>query len=195
MKIQCHATPGASLRFMVLLGIIVFLLPGSQAYPESEAPRVRMLERGMDDVVAVWHEPEIVQPGTQWNGFIQFREGHGITEVTFQICDVGRVCFAPPVQVERINETTWMFDTNAYQKQGEPINYQSGWRLGTQFVLTERMPNGTVETYKFPQGIENPDDLEYHYFAFDMPAEAKGTPAPGILGIMTLMTAVALRRR
>lgn len=182
------------IRFALLAALL--LVPLASAYEEEEAPRIRVVERGVDDVAAVWHEPEVVQPGTQWNGFIQFREGHGILNVSFQICDVGRVCFAAPVEAERLNDTTWTFDTNSYQNLGGAINYKAGWRLGTQFILAERMANGTVETYKFPEGIENPDDLEYHYFAFDMPpAPDRGIPAPGILGVVGLLMAVAWRRR
>lgn len=180
----------------ILLILLIVGAPVASAYEESEAPRVRILERGVDDVVAVWHEPEIVQPGTQWNGFIQFREGHSIQNVSFQICDVGRVCFAPPVEADQLNGTTWMFDTNAYTRIGKAIQYEAGWRLGTQFILTERMNNGTLEVYKFPQGIERPDYLEFHYFAFDMPeASDKGIPAPGTWAILAALATVAFLRR
>jgi len=178
-----------------LPGVVLLVLAApAAAYEEHEAPRVRVVERGDDDVVAVWHEPEIVQPGTQWNGFVRFREGHGILNVSFQVCDVGRVCFAAPVEAERLDNDTWTFDTDNYRSLGKPIHYKAGWRLGTQFILTERMPDGTVETYSFPEGIEKPDDLEYHYFAFDMPAPATQTPHPWWLAFVALAIA-AWRRR
>lgn len=192
------ATPRVASNIMKIFTVLflLLLLPAAAAYEESQAARVRMLERGVADVVAVWHEPEIVQPGTQWNGFIQFQEGHGIQNITFQICDVGRVCFAPPSPVQRLNETTWSFDTESYQRIGKAINYEAGWRLGTQFILTERMANGTLETYKFPEGIEEPDDLEFHYFAFDMPeATNKGIPALNTLPTLVALAAAGFIRK
>lgn len=164
---------------------------------------VRVSEGGPDDVERVWHEPETVQPGTQWEGFIRFRANHSIEKVKMQICDVGRVCFAPPIPIFPLRTMpdgrTWMFNTTDYRDtlSGRPIQYEAGWRLGVQFILTERLANGTVVDTRLPEGLENPDDLEFHYFAFDMPkATERSAPslASGIMAVVALLAA-ALRRR
>lgn len=176
---------------------LLIALPAASAYEEEEAPRVRLYEAGLDDVARVWHEPEIVQPGTQWEGFIQFRDGHRVMEVLYQICDVGRVCFAPPTPAEQIDNNTWTFNTTDYRGSGadRPIHYEAGWRIGTQYILTEETDNGTV-TRKFPEGLEKPEDLEFHYFAFDMPeAKAKGISGPGGWLVLMALIASAWRRR
>lgn len=183
------------MRTASILAALLLLAPLAEAYPESDAARVRFIESGKDDVLRVWHEPEVVEPGTQWNGFIQFKPGHAIEGVQYQICDVGRVCFAPPHDATRLNDTTWTFDTNDYRQQGRPIRYEAGWRLGVAYILEERLANGTLTYSTLPEGLENPNDLEYHYLAFDMPPPRRDTPAPGLLAVLgVLSVAVAWRR-
>lgn len=102
-----------------------------------------------------------------------------------------------PVAAQRVDDNTWTFNTTDYHDpvSQKPIEYQAGWRIGTQYILTEQLSNGTLETYKFPKGIEKPEDLEYHYFAFDMPpVQDRSTPAPGI-GVAVACLALAAWRR
>lgn len=186
------------MRWVALALVLAALASGAQAYPESEASMVRVSEGGPDDVESVWHEPTIVQPGTQWEGFIRFRANHSIEQVKMQICDVGRVCFAPPIPLRALPDgRTWMFNTTEYRDTlvGRPIQYEAGWRLGVQFILTERLANGTLVDTRLPEGLENPDDLEFHYFAFDMSkASSRNTPLPWAL-VMMALAIVTLRRR
>lgn len=200
----------------VLLAVLL-LAPLAAAYPESQASAVRVAEGGPDDVEAVWHEPAVVQPGTQWQGYIRFRPNHTIEQVKVQICDVGRVCFAPPIPIERLGGNssehsgmehdatmeatgledgrTWTFNTTDYRDtlSGRPIEYRAGWRLGMQFILSERLANGTVVDTKFPNGSQNPDDLEFHYFAFDMPkASGRDAPGPGLPGLAAMLALAAV---
>ncbi|MFA5943530.1 MAG: hypothetical protein WC876_03585 [Candidatus Thermoplasmatota archaeon] len=179
--------------------VAVLLAPSGQAYPESSASVVRVNEGGPDDVERVWHEPVVVEPGTQWQGYIKFRENHSIAGVKVQLCDVGRVCFAPPIPIKALPDgRTWTFNTTDYRDtlSGEPIRYEAGWRLGMQFILSERLSNGTVEDRPFPSGVEDPDNLEFHYLAFDMPeAKARRAPAPGFVALaLIILLAVAVRR-
>lgn len=178
--------------------IVLLLASAAQAYPESEASAVRVSEGGPDDVERVWHEPATVPPGTQWEGFIRFRANHSIEQVKMQICDVGRVCFAPPIPIRAMPDgLTWMFNTTEYRDtlSGRPIEYEAGWRLGVQFILTERLANSTLVDTRLPQGLANPDDLEFHYFAFDMPkSSSRNTPLPWVFVVLALAV-VALRRR
>lgn len=180
------------------LVLAALLVSGVQAYPESEASVVRVREGGPDDVESVWHEPTVVQPGTQWQGFIRFRANHSIEQVQVQICDVGRVCFAPPIPIHAMPDgRTWTFNTSEYRDtlSGRPIEYEAGWRLGMQFILSQRLPNGTTVETRLPDGLENPDDLEYHYLAFDMPAVAQTAPALGLGILVAICLLGALQRR
>ena len=189
------------MRLVALVSVLVILLvPAAQAYPESEASEVRVREGGPDDVERVWHEPATVQPGTQWQGFIRFRGNHSIEQVKVQICDVGRVCFAPPISIHAMPDgQTWTFNTTEYRDtlSGRPIEYEAGWRLGMQFILTERLANGTVVETRLPEGLENPDDLELHYLAFDMPkATSRGAPGLPLAGtILALFVVIGRKMR
>ncbi len=179
--------------------LALLLVNAAQAYPESDAPAVRVKEGGPDDVERVWHEPVVVQPGTQWQGYIQFRANHSVEKVKVQICDVGRVCFAPPIPIQAMPDgRTWTFNTTDYRDtlSGRPIEYEAGWRLGMQFILSERLANGTTFDKAFPSGAESSDDLEYHYLAFDMPvAQARKAPGWGIETVALLGLLAVLRRR
>ena len=188
-----------ALRFGAIVPCLAVLLAsGAQAYPESEAPAVRVQEGGPDDVERVWHDPMIVQPGTQWQGFIRFRANHSIEQVKVQICDVGRVCFAPPIPIHAMPDgRTWTFNTTEYRDtlSGRPIEYEAGWRLGMQFILSEQLANGSLADTRLPEGLASPDDLEYHYLAFDMPAaQARSAPLPWLLVVGALAGAVLHRR-
>ena len=178
--------------------VLLLLAPLAAAYPESQASAVRVAEGGPDDVEAVWHEPAVVQPNTQWQGYIRFRPNHTIEQVKMQICDVGRVCFAPPIVIHIMADgRTWTFNTTEYRDtlSGRPIQYEAGWRLGVQYILSQRQANGTVTDEKLPAGLANPTDLEYHYFAFDMPpAKTRGAPALPF-GIAALLLLVLARRQ
>lgn len=197
--------------------LALWLVSAAQAYPESDAAAVRVKEGGPDDVERVWHEPLVVAPGTQWQGYIRFRPNNTIEQVRVQICDVGRVCFAPPIPIQELDldstkelgqiqelqvlpdGATWTFNTTDYRDpgSGQPIKYEAGWRLGMNFILSERLANGSMKDTKFPSGQENPEDLEFHYFAFDMPpaAASRGAPTSLIAAALAVVGAALVRRR
>ncbi len=191
----------------VLIGMVagLLLLGTAAAVPESEAPQTRLAESGLADVERVWHEPEPVQPGTQWTGHIQFRADHNVSDVLYQICRVGTYCFAPPTPAERVNDTYWRFDTSTYIQpgSGKPVQYEAAWRVGYQFLLVEG-DNTTL----FPHGIEPSDPsceggdawiecAETHYFSFTVagtPAD-RGAPAVGPIAALALFALLALAAR
>lgn len=182
---------------LLATALALVLAAPAAAYDETDAARARVAETGESDVVAVWHEPAVVQPSTQWHGFIQFAPGANVTAVRYQICHVGYSCFAPPTPAQRVNATTWTFDTNHYLAAGSnrPVDWQAGWRVGMKFILDQSTPHGALET-AFPNGTANPDSLEFHYLAFNMPPAAKNSPAVApALAIGILLLAAALRRR
>lgn len=189
------------MRVVALVPVLAVLLVSvAQAYPESEASVVRVSEGGPDDVERVWHEPPLVQPGTQWQGYIRFKANHTVEQVKVQICDVGRVCFAPPIPIHLMPDgRTWTFNTTEYRDtlSRRPIEYEAGWRLGMQFILSERLANGTLLDTRLPEGLENPENLEFHYLAFDMPpATEKNAPGLGVPALVFVVAlAVGLRRR
>jgi hypothetical protein len=176
---------------------LLLLVAPVAAYSEADAPNVRFAETGRDEVIRVWHEPEVVAPGTHWRGFIEFKPDTEVAGILYQICHIGYSCFAPPTPAQRLNGTTWTFDTNDYLAagSGHPVSRQPGWRVGMRFVLNEKRDGESIET-SLPDGTANPDDLEYHYLAFDMPAAEKKSPAAAVgLGIVILLAAVVRRRR
>ena len=177
----------------------IFLFPAASGYPESVAPEVRVAEGGPDDVEGVWHEPPVVEPGTQWEAFIRFRTGHSVEGVMVQICDVGRACFAPPTPMLALPDgRTWTVNTTDYRDtSGHPIRYEAGWRLGMYFILSERLANGSLASTGFPEGTADPLDYESHYLAFNMPAaSSKGAPGtPIVLVALFLFAAAAAARR
>lgn len=184
----------------VLAVMVLGALPAG-AYNESEAAQVRLMEDHRSDVVRVWHEPPTVQPGTQWRGFIQFSVGNAMENVSYQICRVGFSCFAPPTPADRLNATTWTFDTNRYLSASsrQPVSWEAGWRVGMRFVLSERLPNGTLASDGFPKGLANDTNLEYHYLAFDMPPAPpkRGVPGPSltVAGASIAVAGLLARRR
>jgi len=195
----------------VLLVLAVALwLPQATAYDEGEAAQ----HDGRID--AVWHEPAMPPPGTQWHGFIRFVEGHNVTDVRYQICRVGQVCFAQPTLAERVDDNMWTFDTADYKAgrnavdwgRNHPGDQPGDWRVGVKYYLfTDGQDtdyrNGTL----VPTGLALDDPRcveggeltwvecdETHYFAFDLTAErAGGNGAPGlpIAGLLVAVVAAA----
>lgn len=186
-------------RRLAGLLLAVALLPVAAAHAERDAPLLR------PDVLRAGHTPAIVQPHTQWQGFLELRPGHNVTAAQYQICRVGQSCFAPPAPATRVGNDTFTFDTAAYRANGKPVDYQPGWRIGVQWILTERTANGT-RLAVFPQG-PGPSDpecasdagalacQEQHYLAFDLPPAAKGTPLPGVALPVLALAGLAWRAR
>lgn len=188
-----------------LLLAVLLVLPAT-AYDESEAPAVDpRIER-------VWHEPAVPAPGQQWQGWIAFVPGHDVTEVLYQVCNVGVACIAPPTPAVRLNDTTWTYDTADYtDPQGNPVPWGDDtldggrdWRVGTQFFL-RTADNDTLQAVPHGENLSSPacegryrECSETHYFAWDMPAGPVGAgrdaPAP-LLAPALLLVALALRRR
>jgi hypothetical protein len=169
------------------------------AHPESAAPSLR------PDVVRAGHEPDVVQPHTQWQGFLEMAPDSNVTAAYYQVCRVGQACFAPPTPAEKVG-TTFRFDTSGYLANGRPVDYEAGWRLGVTWILEERLANGTTSAVRFPLGpdVESPacqgdaalGCAEAHYLAFDIPAEERGSPSvPAGLVLAALAVFAAAARR
>lgn len=196
-------------RAAPLLLPLLLLLSSVAAYDEAEAPQVdARVER-------VWHAPDVPAPGEQWRGWIRFVPGHNVTEVRYQVCDVGRACVAPPTPAVRLDNETWTYHTSDYTDplSGTPVPWgdasqTSGkpWRVGTQFFLD----HADGSTAKLPHGLDlaGPECKgryrecsETHYFAWDMPAgpvgaAGNGAPGPAVAVLLTVLAClVALRRR
>ena len=185
----------------VVFAATALAMPAS-AHAEAEAPLLR------DDVVAAGHEPAVVEPHTQWTGFLELSSSTNVTAAFYQVCRVGQSCFAPPTPAEKVGPR-FRFDTSEYLANGRPVDYEAGWRLGVTWLLEERLENGTTRSVRFPIG---PDMLsagcqgdaalacsEAHYLAFDVAEDERGAPAVGAgLAFVALLAAVAVaavRRR
>lgn len=170
---------------LFLLAALVVAAPTALAHDEADAPMLR------EDVEAVWHEPEVPQPGTQWEGFIRFEEGHNVTGVAYQICrvDASAYCFAPPTPARPVDGRTWTFNTSDYKANDRPVQWgiEDGtpWRVGMKFILDHTDDTNGA----FPHGVDFSDPEceelgfqacnETHYLAFDMPgAKPAGNDAP-----------------
>ena len=188
------------------------LAPTSTAHPESAAPTLR------GDVVRAGHEPEVVEPHTQWRGFLELRADTNVTAAYYQVCRVGQACFAPPTAAEKVEgrpgssgagstaAVLFRFDTSTYLANGRPVDYEAGWRIGVTWLLEERLDNGTTQLVRFPLG---PDVLspecqgdaalacaEAHYLAFDIPAAGRDASSMAALPVLALaLAALAARSR
>lgn len=189
--------------------LVLLLVPAAAAYDESEAPALR------DDVMRVWHEPAVPEPGEQWMGYIQFEPAHNVTAVRYQICNVGAACFNPHTLATQVDDNTWSFDTRDYVNpnvpDSEPVPWGDAsifetWRVGVQFFLIESGAADEPENWvEFPHGEDLADEacegrtlecIETHYLAWDMPAgEIADKESPGPLLIVPLLIALLLRRR
>jgi hypothetical protein len=169
----------------VALLLLLALAPVAAAYDEQDAGLLR------PDVARAGHTPETVQPHTQWHGFLVLRPGHAVVSAQYQICRVGQACFAPPAPAAREGNDTFTFSTAAYLANGKPVDYQAGWRIGVQWILTERNATGGTRQAAFPEGPGPTDPAcagdqqalacqERHYLAFEMPPAPKAAPAPAL---------------
>ncbi len=204
--------PTATPRVLLPLAALLVLANPVAAYEESDAP---LLD---PQVVRVWHSPDQPEPGAQWTGGIEFVPGHNVTEVRFQVCNVGEFCVAPPTLAQRLGDNEWTYDTNDYRDPlGNPVPWGdedatdgADWRVGTQFFLTHADGNHT----ELPHGLDLTSEecegryrecSETHYFAWDLPAGPvasagetdRGAPGPApllVLGLL-LLAAYPLRNR
>ncbi len=187
----------------LLLVLVACLLPLASAYPESEASTVDAR------VEAVGHDPQTPQPGQQWTGFVRLVPGHNVTEVRFQICEVGIACFGPPTPTTLdADGRTFRFDTNDYVDavSGRPVQWGiddgAAWNVGYRFLFVE---DGNVT--EVPHGLdclaEENKHIDWntcdatHYFVFTMPgakAASQTTPGIGLPLLLTALAATALRR-
>lgn len=169
---------------------VLLLAPAAAALPEGDAASAH------PDVVRAWHEPEPVQPGSQWSGFLQLRPGHGAANVSYQVCDVADgVCFSFPHPAADVGNGTFRFDTADYLANGRPVRWEAGWRVGVRWFLAGPDGNGTW----VPRAPPSPTEvvpIEDLYLTFDIPGGgARGSPAPGLVIAALAIAAAALRRR
>lgn len=184
---------------LVAAALLALAALPAAAYDESDAGLLR------PDVLEAGHAPAVVQPHTQWQGHLTLRPGHRVVAAQYQICRVGEACFAPPAPATRVGNDTFQFDTADYKAGGHPVDYQPGWRLGVQWLLTERADNGTLRQAAFPAGPDASDPAckgdaralacqERHYLAFDVaPAAANPAPLPGLVAPVAALLGVAWR--
>jgi hypothetical protein len=169
---------------------LLLLTPLAAALTEDQAPMID------DRVVRAWHEPAIVQPGTQWQGFLQLREDSNVTAASYQVCNVADgVCFAPPQPAQAVAAGTFGFDTSNYTANGQPIRYEAGWRLGVKWYL--QLADGTTDCLPAPcpNGTAG-GSLDDHYLTFDLPrAPAHGAPGLPLAALMALILLAASARR
>jgi hypothetical protein len=180
----------------VAVATLTLLLAGTaSAHPESAAPSLRT------DVVRAGHEPEVVQPHTQWEGFLELTAGSNVTAAFYQVCRVGQACFAPPTPAHK-DGPSFRFDTSDYLANGRPVDYEPGWRIGVTWILEERLPNGTTASVRFPVGpdVNSPECqgeaalpcAEAHYLAFDIPAEERDSPGTTSTLLFAALAAIAV---
>lgn len=182
-------------RLALALAALVLVVPAA-AHNEADAVLLR------PDVVAAGHDPAAVQPHTQWSGWLQLAPGSNVTAASYQICRVGSACFAPPAPATRDGDV-FRFNTTAYLANGQPIDFQPGWRIGVQWVLTEGS-GPAARAVLFPEGLSATDAScqgaaalacqESHYLAFSLPA-ALSTPGVGLAMVLAFVAAAATRRR
>ena len=170
---------------------LLLLVPSAGAVPESAAAATH------PDVLRAWHEPAEVTPGTQWHGYLQLRPGAAPAQVGYQICNAGDgYCFAPTHDAAALGNGTYRFDTSDYlASDGQPVGWQAGWRIGVRWFLADADGNGTWVPRAPPSPTEQVP-IEDLYLTFDMPGAARhGAPAPGLVGLLSLLAALALLRR
>ncbi|MES2154337.1 MAG: hypothetical protein V4510_04305 [bacterium] len=184
---------------LVLIAAVVMLVvwAPAAAHDEAEAPTLR------PDVLSAGHEPALVAPHTHWSGWLTMRPGSNVTAAAFQICRVGASCFAPPMPAVRDGDT-FRFNTSSYLAGGHPVDFQPGWHLGVEWVLTEGA-GASARTALFPDGPAADDPAcagsaafacqEQHYLAFRVVDESHGTPAAPLAVLIVALSLLSWRRR
>lgn len=195
---QARARPVVAIA--ALAALLAVAAP-SGAHPESAAPSLR------PDVVRAGHDPEVVEPHTQWQGFLELREDTNVTAAYYQVCRVGQACFAPPTPADRLHRdlastVTFRFDTSTYLANGQPVDYEPGWRIGVKWILEERADDGSTRVAYFPDGpeVESPACqgdaamacAEAHYLAFDIRDGDRGSPSPSPLSVLLAISVAAV---
>ena len=170
-------------RLLVAALLVVCMAAAASAHPESAAPSLHPA------VALAWHEPEVVEPGTQWSGFLQLRPGHDVGKAWYQVCDAGDgVCFAPLHAAQAIANDTYRFDTVDYLANGRPVDWQPGWRVGVRWFLADTDAPDSNGTW-VPMAPADPNDavaIEDLYLTFDIPS-GKDRGAPGVsIGLLAI---------
>lgn len=184
-----HAGPAALVGLILLL--MLAFASNVAGHPESDAPSLD------PRVERAWHEPEAVEPGMQWHGFLLLRDGHNVTGASYQICNAGKsaTCFAPPTAAHWLDERTLSFDTNAYLANGKPVDWEAGWLIGVRWCLAEGAAQdaSTVGDCAWlpPQTGES---IESHYLTFAMPAKAEGAAGASLLYVIAALLVVLAAR-
>lgn len=181
------------MRLLVAALLLACMASAASAHPEEDAPDLH------PDVVRAWHEPEVVEPGTQWSGFLQLRAGHDVGKVWYQVCDAGDgVCFAPLHAAQGLANDTYRFDTVDYLANGRPVDWQPGWRVGVRWFLAATEAPDSNGTW-VPMAPADPNEavaIEDLYLTFDIPGDgARRAPAPSIAWTSLALAALALQRR
>jgi hypothetical protein len=182
----------------ILLAVLLALAMPAAAYDEADAGLLRP-----DMVLSAGHLPTRVPAHTQWQGILTLRPGNHVLSAQYQVCRVGQACFAPPAPAQRHGDT-FVFDTANYTAGGRSVDYQAGWRIGVQWLLTEDAGMNETRTETFPEGRDlsgagcAADPLgcqETHYIAFDMEPAAHAAPGAAVLPVAALLLGAAGARR
>lgn len=179
---------GAAATFVVLLSSTAPVA----AWNESAAPQLD------SRVLAAWHDPQVAQADQPWHAFLQVDPAANVSEALFQVCRVGKACFAPPAPAQDMGNATFGF-ASSDAGGGPAVDFQPGWRIGIKWYL--RNANGSLDSLPpSPEGQPVCADSaalecqEAHYLAFDLMPAKDASAAPGFLAAVGLL-AVAARRR
>ncbi|MGB1586603.1 MAG: hypothetical protein ACPHID_06125 [Thermoplasmatota archaeon] len=193
------------MKARVALALLMLLAVPVQAVSEADAPSVD------PRIAAVGHEPAMPQPGEQWDGYIQFHEGHNVTDVIIKVCRVAVFCNIFGPEADQVDANTWRFNTAGKTFGGGSVEWginddpgdDSDWLIGVQYYifttdmevnLTDGLSGDELEqAHALPTGQECGPELdrdawaaceEGHYFTFLMEGRPRATaeaPAPFLL--------------
>lgn len=167
---------------VILVGLLLgALLPSVHAVAEEEAPFLR------GDVLAVRHDPYVVEPGGDFVGSLELTRTSNVTHAFVQVCRVGSACFAPPVAA---TPTATGFTFRFSEGPSAGVRLGAGWHVGVRWFLNETTAEGTM-LRAFPPLPECTSCDEDHYFTFYV---AGSRDAPAFLPWMALLVAGWLRR-
>ncbi|MGB1697269.1 MAG: hypothetical protein ACPHK8_02600 [Thermoplasmatota archaeon] len=183
---------------VVLLLLLAVLVPLGHAAEPTDAAALWNAEHGTDLVAALTFPEQLVE-GQQFEATLQLRGD--VSEVRYQICNIGQVCWVTNVPVER-SGNNWTLATAAIPQlqpevRDKPIHFEAGNRVGVQYFVT--IGN---ETLLFPHGDECDvlaSDAEWlacqetHYFGVNVVAAEKATPPVALPLVMLAFLLVARR--
>ncbi len=192
-------------RLVLLLAILVLPLAAAEEPEDAAAVWER---QGLAGVATIDVAPRLPAAGQQFVATLTLQDAPEVSNITYQMCDVGSSCFVLGFPVEPVGENQWRLNTadewkhSRQMSQGDTRHFDAGQRIGWQYTVN--FADGSSAIFPDappcdPYAHENVASWkaceEGHYFAIDI-AEAKSTPLPLLpaTGLVILATAI-LRRR